>query len=63
MIHAKPAVTPLAVDPPLTKVGSPYSNPTEYRALIDSLQYLGITRPDLAFCYKQISTVYAISYR
>ena len=53
MVHAKLAVTPLAVDPPLTKVGS--SNPTEYRALIGNLQYLSITRPNVAFAVNKLA--------
>ena len=37
MVDAKPAVTLLAFDLPLTKAGIPYSNPTEYCALLGSL--------------------------
>lgn len=55
MTEAKPVPTPLHVDPPLTKAGTCISNPTEYHALIGSLQYLGLTRLDIAFAVNKLA--------
>ena len=55
MHEAKSVPTPLTVDPPITKEAIPYSNPTEYRGLIGSLQYLGLTRPDIAFAVNKLA--------
>ena len=55
MVDAKSIATPLAVDPPLTKAGAPYSYPTEYHALIGSLQYLGLTYPNVAFSVNKLA--------
>lgn len=49
MEDAKPVATPLATHPPLTINGTLLADPTEFRALIGSLQYLSLTRPDVAF--------------
>lgn len=56
MNEAKPTPTPMVSSPPLTLTsGCPLSNPTEYRALIGSLQYLLLTRPDIAFTVNRLS--------
>ncbi|XP_019085614.1 PREDICTED: uncharacterized protein LOC109126486 [Camelina sativa] len=50
MLHCKPVTTPLSPHPPLTPTsGEPFDNPAQYRMVVDSLQYLSFTRPDLAF--------------
>ncbi|WVY95077.1 hypothetical protein V8G54_034165 [Vigna mungo] len=41
---------------PLTRTsGTPLPSPTEYRQLVGSLQYLSITRPDVAFATNKLS--------
>jgi len=37
-----------------TTEGSPVADPTEYRSLADALQYLTLTRPDLAYAVQQV---------
>ena len=53
--EAKSVPTPLIVDPLLTKEGMPFSIPTEQWGLIGSLQYLGLTRPDIAFTANKLA--------
>jgi hypothetical protein len=56
MTKAKPVFTPIPISPPLVlKSGTTLVYPTEYRATIGSLQYLLITRPDLAFTVNKLS--------
>lgn len=55
MVDVKPVATPMSPEPKLTFSGEKYSNPTEYRALIGSLQYLAFTRPDIAFSVNRFS--------
>ena len=56
MSNAKPVPTPMATYPPLNLTdGSLLSNPTDYRALIGSLQYLSLTRPDVTFAVNKLS--------
>jgi len=50
MADTKPASTPLsATDKLLKDSGDLLPSLTEYRALVGSLQYLSLTRPDIAF--------------
>jgi len=50
MANTKPASTPLSATYKLLKdSGDLLPSPTEYRALVRSLQYLNLTRPDIAF--------------
>lgn len=56
MIEAKPASTPLATSPPLTlHTGTTLSDPTEYRTIVGSLQYLSLTRPDIGYTVNKLS--------
>lgn len=56
MSHAKAVSTPMVSHPPLTlNGGSPLPHPTEYRALDGSLQYLPLTRMDVAFVVNRLS--------
>ncbi|KAI0523320.1 hypothetical protein KFK09_005715 [Dendrobium nobile] len=55
LAECKPAVTPLS---PKSKhnvsTSQPFHDPTLYRRLAGSLQYLSITRPDIAFATNQV---------
>lgn len=50
MINSKPAVSPFSVATKLSKHGGEaLANPTHYRQVVGALQYLTLTRPDIAF--------------
>jgi hypothetical protein len=55
MTDAKPVLTPIPTSPPLLKSGTALPDPTEYRTIVGSLQYLLIIRPDLAFAVNKLS--------
>ncbi|XP_019057748.1 PREDICTED: uncharacterized protein LOC109116555 [Tarenaya hassleriana] len=49
MTDTKPVSTPMASTSRLTAIsGSLFENATKYRALVGSLQYLSLTRPDIS---------------
>ncbi|KAM0003914.1 putative RNA-directed DNA polymerase [Helianthus debilis subsp. tardiflorus] len=56
MDGAKDVLTPLSVSDPLSSVDStPPIDPTPYRKLVGSLQYLAFTRPDISFAINKLS--------
>lgn len=56
MMDSKSVLTPLPTNPPLTlHSGSALMDPTEYRAIVGSLQYLSLTRPEIAFTVNKLS--------
>lgn len=56
MQGAKPVSTPMAPTPKLSlNSGDRLANPTEYRQVVGSLQYLSLTRPDVAFAVNRLS--------
>jgi hypothetical protein len=53
---AKPVATPMSSSSILSKFdGSTITDPTLYRSTIGSLQYLSLTRPDIAFVVNKVS--------
>jgi len=53
---AKPVATPMSSSSILSKFdGSTITDPTLYRSTIGSLQYLSLTRPDIAFAVNKVS--------
>lgn len=56
MLHAKPVTTPMATHPKLTLAsGTTMLDPTEYRKVVGSLQYLSLTRPDISYAVNRLS--------
>ncbi|CAA7041166.1 unnamed protein product [Microthlaspi erraticum] len=56
MLDAKPVATPMAPHPKLSlHSGSVLDNPTQFRAVVGSLQYLSFTRPDIAYSVNRLS--------
>lgn len=56
MSNDKPVPTLMTINPPLsTYTGTPLANPTKYRALVGSLQYLSLTRLNISFDVNRLS--------
>lgn len=56
MMGSKPVTTPMATSPKLSlHTGIRFSDPTEYRSVVGSLQYLSFTRPDISFSVNRLS--------
>jgi len=55
MSECHPTATPVEARNKLSAFeGAPVTNPSEYRSLAGALQYLTLTRPDLAFAVQQV---------
>jgi len=55
MSNCKPCPTPVDTKPKLGACnGIPYADPTNYRRLVGTLQYLTLTRPDISYAVQQI---------
>jgi hypothetical protein len=56
MLNAKPITSPMSVTTSLSKFsGLKFSDPTLYRSTVGGLQYLSLTRPDIAFAVSKVS--------
>ena len=56
MLDAKPVSTPMQTTPKLKLLdGTALSDPSQYRSVVGSLQYLSFTRPDISFSVNRLS--------
>ncbi|KAK9200192.1 hypothetical protein WN944_015388 [Citrus x changshan-huyou] len=57
MDNAKPVLTPLPTSSAAISLtsGTPLSDPTPYRVVVGSLQYLSFTRPDISFAVNRMA--------
>ena len=60
-LGAKPCSTPMALNVQLTKEGEPFEDPERYRRLVGKLNYLIVTRLDIAYSVSVLSQ-YVISH-
>nr|GEY91948.1 ribonuclease H-like domain-containing protein [Tanacetum cinerariifolium] len=54
ILNCNPCRTPIDTEKKLGPEGSPITDPTLYRSLAGSLQYLTFTRPDLSYAVQQL---------
>ncbi|KAG4911654.1 hypothetical protein JHK82_052257 [Glycine max] len=55
MVNCKPALTPMDTKSKLSATsGEKFDDPTLYHSLVDALQYLTFTRPDISYAVQQI---------
>ncbi|GJX00395.1 ribonuclease H-like domain-containing protein, partial [Tanacetum coccineum] len=54
MMNCNPCKTPADIDSKLGTDGDLVSDPSLYRSLVGSLQYLTFTRPDLSYAVQQV---------
>ncbi|CAM8909775.1 unnamed protein product [Rhodiola kirilowii] len=63
MVDAKPVSTPAAPGKRLSIYdGDPLPEPTQFRSIVGALQYLTLTRPDIAFAVNQGTITYGLLY-
>jgi len=55
LLDSKPVHTFMVVSQHLTADSSPFSDPTLHRSLVAALQFLTITRPDIAYAVNSVS--------
>lgn len=56
LLLSQPMSTPLAAKPPLTATnGEPLENPTLFREMVRSFQYLTITHPNISFTVNTVA--------
>ncbi|GJZ76173.1 ribonuclease H-like domain-containing protein [Tanacetum coccineum] len=54
MVNCNPSRTPIDTESKLGSDGDPVSDPTLYRSLAGSLQYITFTRPDISYAVQQV---------
>jgi hypothetical protein len=54
MTDCKSCTTPVDLNPKLSADGDPVADPTDFRSLAGTLQYLTFTRPDISYAVQQI---------
>ncbi|GJX61652.1 ribonuclease H-like domain-containing protein [Tanacetum coccineum] len=61
MVYCNPSRTPIDTESKLGIIGDVVSDPTLYRSLAGSLQYLTFTRPDISYTVQQVFAIYISS--